>query len=61
MAGMEKDGAAPAIAMEEVMPLTVSDARGAAPEEVYGAKRGRDSVLKGDTEIDQGEKKRLRA
>jgi len=50
----------PAIAMEEVMPLHVSDARGVAPEEVYDAKKGRDSVLRGDSELSQAERKRLR-
>lgn len=51
---------APAIAMEEVLPLHVNDARGVAPEEVYGSKRGRDAVLRGETEMDQQERKRLR-
>ena len=50
----------PAIAAEEVLPLYVSDARGAAPEEVYGAKRGRESVLRGESEMEQDERKRLR-
>jgi U3 small nucleolar RNA-associated protein MPP10 len=50
----------PAIAMEEVLPLHVSDARGVAPEEVYGAKRGRDGILRGETEMDQTERKRQR-
>uniref|UniRef100_A0A7S3DYA6 U3 small nucleolar ribonucleoprotein protein MPP10 n=1 Tax=Entomoneis paludosa TaxID=265537 RepID=A0A7S3DYA6_9STRA len=53
--------AKPAIAMEEVLPLHVSDARGVAPEEVYGSKRGRDGVLRGDTELDQQDRKRLRS
>lgn len=51
---------APAIAMEEVLPLHVSDARGVAPEEVYATKRGRDGVLRGENEMDQQERKRLR-
>jgi U3 small nucleolar RNA-associated protein MPP10 len=51
----------PAIAMEEVLPLHVSEARGVAPEEVYGAKRGRDGVLRGDTELEQQDRKRLRS
>ena len=56
-----KNLAAPAIAMEEVMPLTVSDARASAPEEVFSGKRGRESVLKGDSELNQEDRKRLRA
>ena len=43
----------PAIAMEEVLPLHVSGGRGVAPEEVYGAGKGRGSVLKGESEMDQ--------
>ena len=43
----------PAIAMEEVLPLHVSDARCVAPEELYGKKKGRDGVLRGDSELDQ--------
>jgi U3 small nucleolar RNA-associated protein MPP10 len=50
----------PAIAMEEVLPLHVSGARGVAPEEVYGANHGRDSVLRGESELTQMERKRLR-
>lgn len=51
----------PAIAMEEVLPLHFSDARGVAPEEVYGGKRGRDSVLRGESELEQQDRKRLRS
>jgi len=43
----------PAIAMEEVLPLHVSTSRGVAPEEVYAGGKGRQSVLKGDSEMDQ--------
>jgi U3 small nucleolar RNA-associated protein MPP10 len=50
----------PAIAMEEVLPLHVSDARGFAPADIYGTKRGREGVLKGDSEMEQQDRKRLR-
>lgn len=50
----------PAIAMEEVLPLHVSASRGAAPEEVYAGGKGRQSVLKGESEMDQAERKKLR-
>jgi len=43
----------PAIAMEEVLPLHVSRSRGIAPEEVHAAGKGRKSVLKGESELDQ--------
>lgn len=43
----------PAIAMEEVLPLHVSQSRGVAPEEVYGTGKGKKSVLKGESELDQ--------
>ena len=52
---------AAAIAMEEVLPLHVSDARGVAPEEVYATKRGREGVLKGESEMEQADRKRLRS
>jgi U3 small nucleolar RNA-associated protein MPP10 len=55
-----RTSSAPAIAMEEVLPLHVNDARALAPEEVFGAKRGREGVLRGETEMDQQERKRLR-
>jgi U3 small nucleolar RNA-associated protein MPP10 len=51
----------PAIAMEEVLPLHVSRSRGVAPEEVHAAGRGRKSVLKGESEVDQAERRRLRS
>jgi len=50
----------PAIAMEEVLPLHVSDARGVAPEEVFATKRGREGILRADDEMDQTDRKRLR-
>lgn len=50
----------PAIAMEEVLPLHVNGARGVAPEEIYGANHGRDSVLRGASELTQIERNRLR-
>jgi U3 small nucleolar RNA-associated protein MPP10 len=52
---------APAIAMEEVLPLHVSDARGVAPEEVYATKRGREGILRGESELEQDDRKRLRS
>jgi len=50
----------PAIAMEEVIPLHVSDARGIAPEEVFATKRGREGILRADTEMDKNDRKRKR-
>lgn len=50
----------PAIAMEEVLPLHVSNARAVAPEEVHASKRGREGVLRGESELEQQERKRLR-
>ena len=45
----------PAIAIEEMIPMYVNDQRGVAPEEVYdgGKKRGKESVLKGESEMTQ--------
>mmetsp|Transcript_977 Transcript_977/g.2742 ORF Transcript_977/g.2742 Transcript_977/m.2742 type:complete len:747 (+) Transcript_977:46-2286(+) len=51
----------PTIAMEEVLPLHESSTRGVAPEEVFGSKRGRDGVLRGDSELEQQDRKRLRS
>ncbi|CAG8477406.1 5810_t:CDS:10 [Racocetra fulgida] len=48
----------PAIAMEEVIPVHVSDGTLLAPEEVYDKKK---QEVKGDTEMDSNEKKRARA
>ncbi len=48
-----KTNATPAVAMEEVLPLHVSDAQAMAPEEVYDKKKGRDGILRGESEMDQ--------
>ncbi len=53
MADVQSREDTPAIAMEEVLPLHVSQSRGVAPEEVYAAGKGRKSVLKGESELDQ--------
>lgn len=50
----------PAIAMEEVLPLHVSNSRSAAPEEVFGGGKGRQSVLRGESEMDQTARKSAR-
>jgi len=55
-----KSLATPAISMEEVLPLHFSNAKVSAPEESYGQKKGKESVLRGDTEMDKSEKKRFR-
>jgi U3 small nucleolar RNA-associated protein MPP10 len=50
----------PAIAMEEVLPLHVSDSQALAPEEVYGKKKGRDGILRSESEMSQADRKRMR-
>lgn len=50
----------PAIAMEEVLPLHFNSERASAPEEVFGAKRGRDGILRAESELEQTDRKRLR-
>ena len=50
----------PAIAMEEVLPLHVSNSRSTAPEEVFGGGKGRQSVLRGESEMDQTARKSAR-
>ena len=48
-----KTSATPAVAMEEVLPLHVSDAQAMAPEEIFNQKKGRDGILRGESEMDQ--------
>jgi U3 small nucleolar RNA-associated protein MPP10 len=55
-----KSSATPAVAMEEVLPLHVSDAQAMAPEEIFANKKGRQSVLHGESEMNQTDRKRLR-
>lgn len=55
-----KTASTPAIAMEEVIPLHVSDAQALAPEEIFAKKKGRDGILRGDSEMNQDDRKKLR-
>ena len=45
--------AAPSGWLNEVLPLHVSNARGTAPEEIYGSKMGRDGILRGESDMDK--------
>ncbi|KAG0206292.1 hypothetical protein BGX28_002238 [Mortierella sp. GBA30] len=49
---------APAISMEEAIPVSVADAALLAPEEIYSAGK---TPVKGETELEQAERKRKRA
>jgi U3 small nucleolar RNA-associated protein MPP10 len=51
----------PAIAMEEALPLHVSEARASAPQEIFATKRGREGILRTDPELEQADRKRLRS
>ena len=55
-----KTSETPAIAMEEVLPLHVSDSQALAPEEVYGKQKGRDGILRSESELNQTDRKRIR-
>jgi U3 small nucleolar RNA-associated protein MPP10 len=53
--------ATPAIAMEEVLPLHVSEARASAPQELHLAKRGREGVLRSEAELEPTDRKKARS
>jgi U3 small nucleolar RNA-associated protein MPP10 len=50
----------PALALEDVTPMTEGYAGNLAPEEVHGKKRGRDAALMADAELTSDDRKRLR-
>merc|ERR1712032_211134 len=50
----------PSITAEEALPFWVSDATMKTPEEIYSGKKGRERVIKGDSEIGKDDRKRLR-
>merc|ERR1711862_959451 len=52
---------APALSIEEIIPMSVSDARQVTPEEVYQKRNSTTgSILKGETEYTKQDKKRIR-
>lgn len=51
---------APAIAMEEAIPITMSSASQAAPEEVFSKRTGRQGVLRGQSEMNPEEREAAR-
>jgi len=51
----------PSIAMEEVLPMSVSATDALAPEEMYEKKKGREGVLQSTEEMDKETRKRTRA
>ena len=53
----KKEGGAAAISMEEVVPLTTSDATLRAPGEIYKPQRGRKGVIRGESELTKEDRK----
>ena len=52
--------AVPAISMEEILPMGVSEADARAPEEIHAKKRGRDGLVRSQEEMEQDDRKRIR-